>query len=46
MWINEDVLQGEAVILEPLTLEDTDAYIKVSEDGDVWKLWYTTVPKP
>ncbi|WP_299008048.1 GNAT family protein [uncultured Shewanella sp.] len=46
MWIKEDVLQGEVVILEPLTLEHKDALIKASEDGEAWKLWYTTVPKP
>lgn len=46
MWIKDDILEGEAVILEPLTLEHIDDLIKVSKDGEAWKLWYTTVPTP
>ncbi|WP_299493080.1 GNAT family protein [uncultured Shewanella sp.] len=45
MWIKDDVLQGEVVLLEPLALEHTDSLIKLSKEGGLWELWYTTVPK-
>ena len=32
--------------VEPLKLEHVDDLIKVSKDGEAWKLWYTTVPTP
>lgn len=32
--------------LEPLTPEHAPAIAEACSDGDLWKLWYTSVPKP
>lgn len=37
-------LQSDSVRLEPLTLEHRDALINAAKDGELWKLWYTSVP--
>ncbi|WP_144208638.1 GNAT family N-acetyltransferase [Shewanella donghaensis] len=37
---------GEHVILEPLTLEHVPALCLAAADGNLWELWYTTVPHP
>lgn len=39
-------LQGHGVRLEPLTLEHADDLAAVAADGELWKLWFTTVPEP
>ncbi|QSX32257.1 GNAT family N-acetyltransferase [Shewanella avicenniae] len=39
-------LSGEYVILEPLTLDHLAALSLAVADGELWKLWYTTVPSP
>lgn len=39
-------LQGRHVALEPLTMDHHDALCEAVCDGDLWKLWYTTVPSP
>ena len=37
---------GEHVILEPLTLEHVPALNLAATDGNLWELWFTTVPHP
>ncbi|MDO6618824.1 MULTISPECIES: GNAT family protein [unclassified Shewanella] len=37
-------LMGEHVILEPLTLEHVPALSLAAADGNLWELWYTSVP--
>jgi len=39
-------LQRESVRLEPMTAEHTPALEAAAADGELWKLWYTTVPEP
>lgn len=45
-WIEPVTLTGTNVILEPLSLEHEDGLIKAVKDGELWKLWYTTIPTP
>ncbi|HTN67304.1 MAG TPA: GNAT family N-acetyltransferase, partial [Burkholderiaceae bacterium] len=39
-------LAGRHVALEPLTLAHRDALAAAVADGELWKLWYTSVPAP
>ena len=40
------VLEGRGIRLEPMTKEHRDALAQVPTDGELWKLWFTTVPEP
>lgn len=39
-------LKGQHATLEPLATGHHDALIAAVSDGSLWKLWYTTIPKP
>ncbi len=39
-------LSCRQVKLEPLGLQHLDALQAVAADGELWQLWYTTVPRP
>src|SRR5437762_12915363 len=39
-------LEGNGVRLEPLKHEHHDALMRAAADGELWRLWYTFVPKP
>jgi RimJ/RimL family protein N-acetyltransferase len=39
-------LEGHGVRLEPLARAHHDGLIAAANDGDLWKLWYTSVPEP
>ena len=39
-------LEGRGVRLEPLTPEHHDALVAAASDGNLWELWFTTVPAP
>ena len=39
-------LEGHGVRLEPLAREHRDALAKAAADGELWQLWFTTVPEP
>lgn len=39
-------LRGQHVILEPLSLEHHDGLVEAATDGELWNLWYTSVPRP
>jgi RimJ/RimL family protein N-acetyltransferase len=45
-WIEPVTLVGEHVILEPIALEHEAALARAAADGELWKLWYTSVPAP
>jgi len=45
-WIEPITLTGSKVILEPLTLEHADGMREAVKDGELWKLWFTTIPSP
>ncbi len=40
------VLEGHGVRLEPLAREHHDALAAAAADGELWKLWFTSVPEP
>ncbi|UKA49029.1 GNAT family N-acetyltransferase [Arthrobacter sp. FW305-123] len=39
-------LTGQFVTLEPLSQEHHHGLVDAARDGDLWKLWYTSVPAP
>jgi RimJ/RimL family protein N-acetyltransferase len=39
-------LAGHGVRLEPLALEHRDALVAAASDGELWNLWFTSVPAP
>ena len=39
-------LVGTHVVLEPLRPEHHDGLVDAVRDGELWKLWYTSVPAP
>jgi RimJ/RimL family protein N-acetyltransferase len=40
------VLEGHAVRLEPLTADHHDGLAAAAADGELWRLWFTSVPGP
>jgi RimJ/RimL family protein N-acetyltransferase len=45
-FIEPVTLTGKLVTLEPLTKAHHDALVAAASDGELWKLWYTTVASP
>jgi RimJ/RimL family protein N-acetyltransferase len=45
-FIEPVTLHGRHADLEPLASEHADALRVAAADGELWKLWYTSVPKP
>lgn len=43
---NLDYLSGEHVVLEPLSLSHVAALSLAVADGELWRLWFTSVPEP
>jgi RimJ/RimL family protein N-acetyltransferase len=39
-------LEGHGVRLEPLTSDHADSLIAAAADGELWELWFTSVPAP
>jgi RimJ/RimL family protein N-acetyltransferase len=39
-------LTGDTVTLEPLTPAHHDGLVAAARDGELWNLWYTSVPRP
>ncbi len=39
-------LAGQIVSLVPLTQDHHDDLVAATQDGELWKLWYTVVPSP
>lgn len=44
--IESVTLRGKYVTLEPLHLDHHDGLVAAAADGELWNLWYTTVPRP
>ena len=44
--INPITLEGHGIRLEPLTLEYEADLSVVAADGELWNLWFTSVPNP
>ena len=45
-WLEPVVLSGPSATLRPLAAEHHDALCAASSDGELWRLWYTSVPAP
>ena len=45
-FIEPITLQGEHAMLEPLGNEHLDGIRAAAADGELWRLWYTSVPAP
>lgn len=39
-------LQGRHVRLEPLAMQHHEDLVEATRDGQLWRLWYTSVPSP
>jgi N-acetyltransferase len=46
MWPEPLTLQGSHASLKPLAAEHVDGLIDAVRDGELWRLWYTSVPAP
>jgi RimJ/RimL family protein N-acetyltransferase len=45
-WPSPVTLNGRYATLEPLAQKHHDELAEAVKDGELWKLWYTWVPKP
>ncbi len=45
-WIEPVMLSGSNVILEPLSPEHLEGMIAAVKDGELWNLWFTSIPSP
>ena len=45
-WLDPVSLAGAHARLEPLSQAHCDGLTTAAKDGDLWKLWYTAIPKP
>jgi RimJ/RimL family protein N-acetyltransferase len=45
-FISPVTLRTECCTLEPLDHRHTDDLVEAVKDGELWKLWYTSVPSP
>ncbi len=45
-WLQPVTLRGRHATLEPLGSRHHDGMVEATKDGELWKLWYTSVPSP
>jgi RimJ/RimL family protein N-acetyltransferase len=45
-WLNPVSLHGAHARLEPLSHDHRDGLVEAVRDGELWKLWYTSIPRP
>ena len=45
-WLEPVTLNAEHALLEPLSLDHHDALCEAVRDGNLWDLWYTSIPSP
>lgn len=45
-WLQEIELTGKHVKLIPLTSSHKEELLEAASDGELWKLWHTSVPSP
>jgi RimJ/RimL family protein N-acetyltransferase len=45
-WLEPVTLRGERARLEPLSQAHREGLLKAVKDGELWKLWYTFIPRP
>jgi RimJ/RimL family protein N-acetyltransferase len=46
MWPEPIALRGTHAALLPLAREHHDGLVEAVRDGELWRLWYTSVPSP
>jgi RimJ/RimL family protein N-acetyltransferase len=44
-WLEPVTLRGQHARLEPLSPEHCDGLTEAVKDGELWKLWYTFIPR-
>ncbi len=44
--MNIQTLEGPSIKLEPLSHDHEEGLALAAEDGELWKLWFTSVPHP
>ena len=45
-WLEPVTLKGAHARLEPLSHQHLDGLREAVKDGELWKLWYTLIPRP
>lgn len=45
-WLEPVTLRGAHARLEPLSHDQSEGLTEAARDGELWKLWYTSVPSP
>lgn len=45
-WLEPVTLKGPHARLEPLSHDHHDDLVTAVKDGELWKLWYTSIPAP
>lgn len=45
-FVQPVTLTGDLVTLEPLSYDHQDGLVDAARDGELWNLWYTSVPRP
>jgi N-acetyltransferase len=45
-WLEPVRLQGPRASLTPLSHNHANDLVEALRDGDLWKLWYTSIPEP
>lgn len=45
-WLEPTTLEGPHARLEPLSRDHKDGLVEAVKDGELWKLWYTSIPAP
>jgi RimJ/RimL family protein N-acetyltransferase len=45
-WLEPVSLSGPHARLEPLSRDHKDGLVEAVKDGELWKLWYTSIPSP
>ncbi len=45
-WLEPLTLSGQFARLEPLSHAHHEGLVEAVKDGELWKLWYTSVPAP
>ena len=45
-WLEPVTLRGAHARLEPLAPAHREGLAEAAKDGELWKIWYTAIPKP
>ena len=45
-WLSPVTLTGHRATLKPLAQDHHDDLVEAVKDGQLWKLWYTSIPAP